>query len=444
MKIFFIILAVAHLLFGLVGTIVESDGILLFAGVILGGFWGFMAWLWRGKSPVKRAGEQIGNAVDKAKGKHQAYTELSPSLKRRTWKLRIIGVILCLIGAYILIKGFGSVVLITIATFFLIGGVTCMIMANPGEYNESVDMGSMIGFNSPTTIEKVYEDFKNLNTPLGSCYLATFKSMKAKAIVYGPDAGGNYVYFWLTKSGDVGYIGSSFVTSLIKERITEPLHPVSVKLNDNVAINICYNADVMRFQKDFREIMIKYGKSGIVQEFRRVEESEVYMFTEEFKLTGQHFDLTDTEGNKIYEIDGTIPLINLRIFDTDHKEVFKMTKEIGHALATYNFYQDGQLYGTLEEQVAFVRDEFSMNVKEGKLELTEYAGTIGHNFQVTINGRMIGCIMDDLRINVQNMFFDNAVIVVYDKKYRALLTAMAVMVARELARDEDGGLTNRI
>ena len=45
--------------------------------------------------------------------------------------------------------------------------------------------------------------------------------------------------------------------------------------------------------------------------------------------------------------------------------------------------------------------------------------------------------MDDLKINMPNIVYDNAVLMVYDKKYLPLLTAMAVMVAREIARDED-------
>jgi len=170
----------------------------------------------------------------------------------------------------------------------------------------------------------------------------------------------------------------------------------------------------------------------------------VYTFTEDFKLAGQHFELNDKNGNMIYEIDATMPLINLYIYDDCHNEVFKMTKEIGHALATYRFYYKGQPYGVLEKQFVLVKDKFVMEIADGKLELTEYAGSIGHNFAVTLNGTLLGTIMDNMNINVSNIVFDNAVIIVYDKQYLALITAMAVMVARELARDEEGGITNRI
>ena len=89
----------------------------------------------------------------------------------------------------------------------------------------------------------------------------------------------------------------------------------------------------------------------------------------------------------------------------------------------------------MEKQFKLVRHKFEMDINEGKLELTEYTGSIGHNYTVTVNGEIIGSIMDDLKINMPNIVYDNAVLMVYDKKYLPLLTAMAVMVAREIARD---------
>lgn len=78
-----------------------------------------------------------------------------------------------------------------------------------------------------------------------------------------------------------------------------------------------------------------------------------------------------------------------------------------------------------------------MDIKEGRLELIEYAGTIGRNFKVTLNDRMLGTIMENLEFTLHNVVFDNSVIIAYDKEYLPILTAMAVMVARELARDEE-------
>ena len=62
-----------------------------------------------------------------------------------------------------------------------------------------------------------------------------------------------------------------------------------------------------------------------------------------------------------------------------------------------------------------VKDKFEMKVKEGKLELTEYAGSIGHNFCVTLNGKTLGTILDNLDLKMENIVFDNAVIIAYEE-----------------------------
>lgn len=56
---------------------------------------------------------------------------------------------------------------------------------------------------------------------------------------------------------------------------------------------------------------------------------------------------------------------------------------------------------------------------------------------------MIGTIVDNMDLTVGNIMFDNAFLIVYDAKYLPQLTALAVMAARELARDKDGGFSNR-
>lgn len=84
-----------------------------------------------------------------------------------------------------------------------------------------------------------------------------------------------------------------------------------------------------------------------------------------------------------------------------------------------------------------------MELPEGKLELREYTGSIGHNYSVKLNGTMIGTIVNNMDLTVGNIMFDNAFLIVYDAKYLPQLTALAVMAARELARDKDGGFSNR-
>ena len=165
--------------------------------------------------------------------------------------------------------------------------------------------------------------------------------------------------------------------------------------------------------------------------------SEVYTFTEDFKLTGQQFDLQDSKGNVIYHVEGTMPLRTFHIFDQVGNEVFKVTKEVLNAIPTYRFYQNGEMIGILEKQFTLAKDRFQMDIAEGTLKLEEYAGSIGYNYLVSLNDKPIGAVMDDLELRLDNLIFDNSVVIVYEKKYLAMITALAIMVAREIARDEE-------
>ena len=224
------------------------------------------------------------------------------------------------------------------------------------------------------------------------------------------------------------------MTSMIKGKYNDPVFPAEEDFGDNTAKYVCYQSDVLLMQKQLRESLEHFVKTKQVLEIPQSHPSEVYTFTEDFKLTGQHFDLCDNEGNRVFEIEGTAPLRTLSVYDDQHNEIFKMTKKIVSVLPTYQFYYLGELYGTLEKKFVLV-NKFEMKVKEGKLELTEYAGSIGHNFCVTLNGKTLGTILDNLDLKMENIVFDNAVIIAYEEKYLPLLAAMAVMVARELARD---------
>lgn len=364
-------------------------------------------------------------------------------MKKRIIKFRLIGGLVTALGVYLMIIGYGQTWSLSIATVVLIFGIAIWMMATPKDYNQMTDMGAMIELERPIKIEEFYEAYKNVWTPLGSAWLGKFYTMKQTALVFGPDARGQYIYFWITSDGAVGYIGYSFIENFIKKYVTQPLIPMPEDESLSIAGHLAYHSDFLMFQSELKESLEHFVKTGQVLPFSQSKPSQIYMFTEDFKMTGQHFDLEDSDGNLVYEIDSTVPLKTFRIFDPSHNEVFRMTKELVHVLATYQFYLYGEPYGVLKKKFELVRDRFAMDLPEGKLELVEYAGSIGHNYKVTLNGTMLGAIMDNMDLTVGNIFFDNAFLIVYDTRYLPQMTALAVMAARELARDQDGGLSNR-
>ena len=443
MRKFFLILAGLTILFGIHETAIDiyhrdfnfySALVIIFLTLVTGVFL-FLAWLFDGKSPVTRAEEQTRNIVRKQQEKQEEIQTYSPALRRRMWRFRLVSLALIAIAIWMCIAGDWQEAPVFIATVVLIIGLAIWSLGSPADYNDSVDAGAMIDLGGPRKIEEFADAYRPIRTPLGSAYLASLSPTDKTALVFGPDSAGQFLYFFLSGDGLLGYVGFSPVDISISQVLTEPEFPPELPENTTLADQLCYHSDLFRMKDWLKESLEAFVKTGTPLPFRSLESSQIYTFRESFKLTGQRFTLEDSQGQTRYTVEGTAPLISLRVLDMDGQEVFRMTKQLGHALATYKFYESGQLYGTLEKQLEFVRDRFTMETAEGTLELRQYQGTLGHNYRVTLNGRMLGAIMEDLALNIPNLVFDNAYLIVYAPEKLPLLTAMAVMAARELARD---------
>ncbi|MGN1179729.1 MAG: hypothetical protein ACI4SD_00840 [Suilimivivens sp.] len=117
-------------------------------------------------------------------------------------------------------------------------------MASPDDYNSVTDMTAMIGMDKPRKIREFYEAYKNIWTPLGSGWLGKFYGMKQEALISGPDSSGQYLYFRLSKDGNIGYLSSSPLSDMIEGQITGPQIPVQEDFCENTAQYICYHSDI--------------------------------------------------------------------------------------------------------------------------------------------------------------------------------------------------------
>lgn len=411
--------------------------LLAFAGVILGAFNLFISWMFSSRSPAKRGKEEYDIRKEERNEEKKAFAALPQAVKRKIYRNKILGFIIGVIGFALIVRFYYSYVGIAIGTVILIIGVSLFMYSSESSYNRDIDVVKMITFNKATTIEEIYEAYKNVWTPFGSAYIARIRSSKRPVLIWGPDYLGRFLYLYGEKEGYNYYLGYSPLTGFIKEHITEPyLVPEEIDSSDLKSC-VCLSANAILFELELFESIRSFAKKGEVLPIERTRDSQIYTFDEAFKLTGQQFGLYDMDGRKIYQIEGTMPLKTFRIFDQNQSEVFKVSKQLANALPTYEFTNQGEAYGVLKKRFSMAKDVFDMKVSEGTLVLREFGGFLGSNFVLTLNGNPIGAIMENFELTLENIIFDNSVLVVYDESRLALLTAMAVMVAREIARDKD-------
>ena len=275
MKKVWIGLSIMCILIGILGTAVdliegnslEDTAVVLFVLALFAAFFGWLAWLWRIKSPLKRAGEQAAMAANKVKERNDAYKGLSKALKWRVWKYRIVGALIAVLGVRMWPMGNWSTFWISFGTVVLIIGIAIFMMGSPQDYNSMTDTVKMIGLDREWTIEEFYEAYKEIQTPLGSAWLGYFYTSPYKSMIFGPDDRGQFIYFYLNSAGNIGYIGYSFLDNAIKEKLTEPVYPPVTDLGADTAGHLCYHTDVFFFQDWLKASIENYVKTGQVIPF---------------------------------------------------------------------------------------------------------------------------------------------------------------------------------
>lgn len=269
--------------------LVGDSALLLIAGIFFALLFGGLAWLWKKKSPIQRAGEQISKIGTDVKNKKMQYAALSDELKKRYWKYRSIGALLFLAGIAMMVLIFYIVfttdimpnLLIIIGTILLIIGLAVYNMALPQDYNSGTDIVKMLALDRAYKIDEIYEDYKQLKTPLGSAYLAKLALSNKKAMIWGPDESGGFIYLWLNQSGNIGYLGYACVG--VSEVYTEPIYKPQEEFASSAADYICFHSDVCMLQDNLYMNLEHYFKTKEVLAIPRCQPSEVFTFDEDFK-----------------------------------------------------------------------------------------------------------------------------------------------------------------
>ncbi len=352
---------------------------------------------------------------------------------------KFIGVVIAVLGiVFLFMFGLESDMAIILGTIILTIGVAIYMTATPKDYNKNISSVKLIENPKKLSVKDVYNAFKNTNSLLGMPWLAEMKLIKGDVLILGP-VEGHFIY--MHKLGKNFCIASNFMTNFIKAkkedewRLENTTQPVDIFSDEDL---VCYSLLAQSVLEDIYKIIEDFCVTGNAKPFFNQENlGKIYRFDEEFKMTGQKFNLLDFNNNPIYEMEATLPLktFYMRNVSTG-QEVFKMDKKLLKVLNKYEFFLYGEEYGVFEQKLDFAHDTFTMQTKDGFLEMQSINDKIGTNYLVKMDDRVIGTIAERFSITLHNLYFDNFILHVKDEKHTPLLGALTVMAARELQRDK--------
>lgn len=345
-------------------------------------------------------------------------------------------------GIYFMITDYFSFRGITVFTLFIIQAIFMLMLAKGTVYNEAVD-GVQIVPELHTSLNELFEAFKDVDTPYGRPWMGHVKNIEDECMIYGPTKDGSFLFGYY--SFGKFFIGESGYYASLKKEDAEK-HAVDTIIgnghedDDDAPL---YNLVGRLYPAMYRSMFTAYAKTGKAEwKYEALSSghgAKVYTFDERFAWFHQIYHLIDTDGNKIYDIKGTAPFKTFKLIDSAlGDEVLKMTKRLLRILPRYDFYMSGKFYGSMRQRAKTWHDEFKMNTADGCLKLREISATIGTNYAVYLDDRLIGTLSENLSLHIRNIFFDNFTITVFDDKYLPVLTAMGIMAERELVRDRQG------
>lgn len=268
----FILLSGATVLFCIEETVYDiahhdftlgSVGVILFLGLVAGVF-AFLAWFFDGKLPEGRAPEPEAPPAEK---KQSAYRSYPPALKRRIWKFRFWGAVLIGLCLWICIAGGWDTLPVSVGTVLLIFGIAVWSMGSPGDYNALTEDCGMLALDRPCEIREFYEVYKEVPTALGSGWLGKLCLKEEEALIFGPDGQGQFLYFYLSGDGLIGYVGQSSAVSQIERRITKPIFAPSQDISADPP-------DIIRLRQQLQRNLEQFVKTGVVAPFQEPAEDE--------------------------------------------------------------------------------------------------------------------------------------------------------------------------
>lgn len=356
----------------------------------------------------------------------------------------LLGIGMIVYGVYFMITDYISFRGIVVFTILLIEALFFFMLAKGSVYNEAVD-GVQLASEVHATIQDLYAAFKDVDTPYGRPWIGHVKNIDSDCMIYGPTKDGSFLFGYY--SFGKFFIGENGYYADLKEDEEEiQSHIVDTTIGNGHEDDEeapLYNLVGRLYPAMYRSMFNTYAKTGKAEwtygSLTGGDGAKAYTFDERFAWFHQVYHLIDEEGNSVYDVSGIAPFKTFKLLDSKSgNEVLMMTKRLLRPLPRYDFYLDGRFYGSMRQRAKIWHDEFKMDTADGVLKLREISATIGTNYAVFMDERLIGTLSENLNLRIRNIVFDNFTITVFDDKYLPVLTAMGIMAERELVRDRQG------
>lgn len=305
----------------------------------------------------------------------------------------------------------GIAILAAMAIYMNLGG---------GNYNSRNLYEKKVTTSKEWSLESLYGELKDLETPLGKPWLGRNKAKEESCLVFGPTLFRNYILITV-KGKDIQLISGTDTEHLeapeeeswrFRNLLNTEHLEVTPKRYSAFAGDMVMTAVLM----DDLASLLKEVDAGSVA----VPESlDLYTL---YHYNSSDLTVRDLEDNGYAKTSTAFDPLSIVIYDMDGQEVAKVTGDAGKRNQGFPVSISGEPYGTIYQDTTAKNDVYYLEGADGRFELRSFRAVrranIGMNYIMTLNGEKKAVHASSPRIRFNSTgLIENDVICSYDDEY---------------------------
>lgn len=361
-------------------------------------------------------------------------TSLNKKNKITGYKILFLAIILA--GVFFLFKH-SSILFIALGVICLALGIVGFYLSNDKNYTHFVDNIRVVNWENAKDLTEIYEDFKDLDTPLGKPWMGKIMLAADKAIIFGPNKCREYVYIYKNKENNKLIIADNDVVDFIIAGEDDAYRlDCETHINEDYKVSISRMMDAGFLVEDLVKILLDYKDKNIsptsYKGFNR--RNHLYILKEDKLENNNRCSVRNLDDKKILEIECDSPFSTLKTLDLNNNEIFKISKqEYDKTNTFYKFTYKNKFYGILIKEDKSL-NTYSFNTKDGDIKMHGVNSLMADNYRINVNGENVATIAEELHLKQNDNPFDNFIISIENKKYLHLVAAFAVLTIKEECR----------
>ncbi len=278
------------------------------------------------------------------------------------------------------------------------------------------------------TVNEIYEIFKDMETPIGKCWIGEHTWFYGDCVIFGPGPFKDYIAIGLEKNRPNIVMKSGFILDKIKPPEGEEWRLENVIDTKNTEVNADSYA-LFSGQKMVNSILVDNIAFYIDEYMDGI--NEIPKVLDAYKV--YHYDssdsiVRDTDGTEYGQMSTVYEPLSIIMYDKDSNEIGFIVANGENGKGGYNVAVNGEISGTMYCDTDSKKDEYVLNTEDHEIRMFSFPVTreanLSCNYIVAVDGVQQAALGANLGIKLSDKkdakSVENEIICVFDEEYKYL------------------------